>query len=296
MYTRNSDNRSISEEDKRLWNILRPLAAPTEERQGEATRVFQDAVAIAGDRLVRHSTYAHSLQASPLENTTAFLVHLWATRPTLKGGKTHGVDRVTLKNISIDPDVLGNLHRFALAIHDLLVALVVLNLYSQMPEGNSKPAVAARAPTTQIISRLNEEGFSWGPLLGFLGSGFRGILLGTRDNRMARCASVLGGLEVCAFFMRTEKVKLFEDVWIRSHSYLMDLIVKAHSGPVGQYADVRVDKIRLAHCLAYDLGYYWSVKVPSLPMTPLPKQYDGGAEIKHASIYAIEEELIEEVE
>lgn len=282
-----------------LWNALRPLAVPSKVRQGEATRVLQDAVAIAGFRLIDHEEYTFNPQATPLENSTNFLSHLLSTRPTLKKGSkkpavqaqsSNSMPPVTSKEV-VEVNLLGNIHRFALAFHDVIIALVVLNIYSQMPEGNDPASVTARAKPTQAISRLKSQSFAWGPLLGFLGCGVRGVMLATRDNRKLPCPVVLGALQVCDHLKNTEEMRITEDIWVRTHSYFMELVVKAYGVTQGEtYEGVLVDKIQLATCLAYDVGYYWSVKVPNLPVTPMPKHYDGGILIRGTKLDFEEED------
>lgn len=113
--------------------------------------------------------------------------------------------------------------------------------------------------------------------MGFLISGFRGLMMTSEDHRVVSMGNALAVFKAAEDIQLLETIKIKETIWFRTHDYIMGLLDKGYlasqvNSEPSQFHEARVNKIQLAICLAYDIGYCWSVTIPEQECF-LPKCY-----------------------
>ncbi|KAH9821714.1 hypothetical protein DFH28DRAFT_1187035 [Melampsora americana] len=116
--------------------------------------------------------------------------------------------------------------------------------------------------------------------------------LNQQDNcKNGPAVTVLAVVQAAADIQKEEKLLFKETIWARTHDYIMKLLSKNYnyfkgevSAPQSSADFAYVQKGHLAICLVYDLGYYWSMKVPTslvmgrpCPYLPALKLNGGGS-------------------
>jgi hypothetical protein len=182
-----------------------------------------------------------------------------------------------------------NLNKFAVRVHDVVVGVALLDLKAKVPNTESK---AQKDNLKNMKRKLEESGFVWGPLAGFLTCGVRGLLLVTRDHREITVGNCMALLSAAEEIQKLDNIQIKETIWVRTHDYIMRLLKKGYLVSQGniEAGDILVSKVQLATCIAYDIGYYWSVQVPGLSCAYLPEAYIPLVKVVHAQLPASEQE------
>lgn len=269
-----------------LWRNLRPLSSPSTKRQGDATALFYDVVAVGGDQVIHKPTFTPAPTASAYEKSAQFVNYLLATRPkanstasvrTIESGST-----VSIKSNSVEvmASSLSHLQEFALGVHDILLGFAVLDLFAKLPEkANIRKARAEKKDIKEQISKIRESKFAWGCLVGFLISGVQGLMFASRDNDNVTIGNAIAIISATEEIQALEGTVIKEPIWCRTHDYIMNLLEKAFlASQAGsdslEFGSPLVEKVQLAVCMAYDIGYYWTVTVPNMECV-MPLSYLG---------------------
>ncbi|KAH9813510.1 hypothetical protein DFH28DRAFT_1128639 [Melampsora americana] len=100
-------------------------------------------------------------------------------------------------------------------------------------------------------------------------------------------ATVLAVVQAAADIQKQERLLFKETTWVRTHDYIMRLLSKNYNYFQGEVSTPQsaadfayVKKGPLAIRLAYDIGYYWSMKVPTSLVMGLPRPYLAALKLK----------------
>ncbi|KAH9807762.1 hypothetical protein DFH28DRAFT_1137907 [Melampsora americana] len=268
-----------------LWRAMRPIACPTPKRAYESLKLFHDAILVGGEEVIHRVDFQDDPQQSPYENSLRFVSHLLETRPRIgysgllepsSRSPTTATERTVVKAAT-----LTKLQNFAINVHDVLMGVAVLDLYAKLPRtANTKEQQEIKKSLKKKITELKAAGFSWACLAAFLISGVRGLIFTSRDHRVIPVGSVKAIMKAAEDIHKRDQIVVKESIWCRTNDYIMNLLIKGYSVSSKldqtqntQFGEVYVQKIQLAVCMAYDIGYYWTVKVPGISCALLPKAY-----------------------
>jgi hypothetical protein len=286
------------------WRTVRTLAWSSDVTQEKITRLFHDAISVAGDELLHREPYKLDKNLTSYQNSSNFVSHLLTTRPPqdptvipdhLLEANSSGLQVGTSNSAAmLKAGTLKNLNQLAIRVHDLVMGVALLDLHSKIPACSNRTELNNYKQMLNTMKKeLERVKFAWGPLAGFLTCGVRGLLLVTKDHSqltVGNCMALLGAAEEV---QKLDDIQMKETIWFRTHDYIMGLLKKGYSVSQGnvESGQIVVSKLKLAKCIAYDVGHYWSVQVPGVGCALLPEAYTAMVKLNPAHLlYSGEEE------
>ncbi|KAH9806919.1 hypothetical protein DFH28DRAFT_1157709 [Melampsora americana] len=252
--------------------------------QMKSCRVFRDAIVVASDEVTRKEEFVINTNCTEYEKSFALVTHLFKVRPSVGSiglSSLEGSSQVKSEN-------LGQLNNFATRVHDILLGVAILDLFAKLPKAkNNKEHLKIYEDLNKQIKVIKDVKFVWGMLGSFLISGVRGLLFTSDNCKTGPAATVLAVVQAAADIQKQDRLLFKETIWVRTHDYIMRLLSKNYnyfkgevSAPQSAADFAYVKKGPLAICLAYDIGYYWSMKVPTSLGMGLPRPYLAALKLK----------------
>ena len=273
-----------------IYRLLKPLASPSDYHRREASRLFQDAIVVAADEVIRHEDFTADPHLTDYENSFRFVTYLLDTSPKLGSAGVHLIDEDS--DVKKKAASLLNLNYFATNVHNVILGVAILDLYAKMPKGkNSKEDKELYMRLDAQIKLVKKTRFTWGCLGSFLISGVRGLIMTSRDSKNNPAPTVLAVIKAAADIQKEGNSLFKENIWIRTHDYIMRLLSRNYNSFKGdtsvsntKFDGVHVQKVPLAVCLAYDIGHYWSTRISCnrllLPVPYIPEVHVQGASLQ----------------
>ncbi|KAH9807139.1 hypothetical protein DFH28DRAFT_939269 [Melampsora americana] len=267
-----------------IYRYLRPIAKPSVYYQMKSCRVFRDAIVVASDEVTRKEEFVINTNCTEYEKSFALVTHLFKVRPSVGS-----VGLSSLEGSSqVKSETLGQLNNFATRVHDILLGVAILDLFAKLPKAkNNKEHLKIYEDLNKQIKVIKDVKFVWGMLGSFLISGVRGLLFTSDNCKTGPAATVLAVVQAAADIQKQDRLLFKETIWVRTHDYIMRLLSKNYnyfkgevSAPQSAADFAYVKKGPLAICLAYDIGYYWSMKVPTSLGMGLPRPYLAALKLK----------------
>ncbi|KAH9823100.1 hypothetical protein DFH28DRAFT_922028 [Melampsora americana] len=209
--------------------------------------VFRGAIVVASDKVTRKEEFVINTNCTEYEKSFALVTHLFKVHPSVGS-----VGLSSLEGSSqVKSETLGQLNNFATRVHDILLGVAILDLFSKLPKAkNNKKHLKIYKDLNKQVKVIKDVKLLWGMLGSFLISGVRGLLFTSDNCKTGPAATVLA-------------------------------VFKGEVSAPQCAADFAyVKKGPLAICLAYDIGYYWSMKVPTSLVMGLPHPYLAALKLK----------------
>lgn len=260
-----------------MYKALELVFRPSSTMQNTALKIIYEGIRIAGESITCKKLYQSIAEESPMKASVRHLTLLVQCTPN-KLDAFYG-----------DFSALKCIEDFTRDVHDVLVALIVLECYHRYLKARDEGEELATA-LSELLSEVHEvhshASFSWMPLCAYLTCGVRGLLVAQRGKNAYSIGNAFAIVHIAAWIQTLEETPPpTEPIWKRTNNYILELIGQA----TGYWNDsgfktVQPCKIRLSKCLASDYGNYWYERFPDIPNPLIPKAHKSEAKVQNCIV------------
>lgn len=136
-------------------------------------------------------------------------------------------------------------------------------------------------------SHMSKAAFAWGPMVGFMICGVRGLMVASSDREafpqsagftLLSLAEELQGLDPIGQPFR-------EDIWARTHDFIMRLVLSTYSGSFNCNISIQT----LCQCLCFDYATFWLKRGCPVGLYPPSSELVGPLVFKHPLMQGTEQ-------